>query len=215
MKVSWTNVAAVVLALGLGRCTVQQDATPPVVITQVDTVAPAEMAALLESGALENSRLNRLLRGYESRQPTEIVRTDTLRTPPDTVLLPLLRVEGERLTVAPLIKGTRDGLLAGGDSTSDGLYRPELHRLDVSDCDDGWSYNAGELICDRARFGHLSLYASLGVASHPFAPMLNAALNTSAGIEWQPSHRSPWRASVGLAPTGELSASVSRRLRLW
>lgn len=206
-------MAAVVVALAVGRCSLPPETITGPVITHVDTVAPAEMMALLESGALENSRLNRIVRGYEARRPSEIIRTDTLRTPPDTVLQ-LVRVDGESLIVAPLIK---DSIADTQSRLMDTLlYRPELHTFNVSGCDDGWSWAAGELVCDRARFGHLSPFVLVGLYAEGVArPTPTVRPLAALGLEWTPSFRSGWRASAGAGADGRFSASVTRQWALF
>ena len=199
-NVSVTTVLGVVGALLLGRCTA--DVPPPPVITQtfVDTVPPAQMMALIEHGALENSGLRAKLKGYESRQPNTIIRTDTFVTPPDTVLQ-LVRVEGESLLVAPLVK----------DSA---LWRPELHRFDVSRCDDGWSWKSGSLICDKARLGHLSLFGEASAEANPFGPPTPTA-EVHAGLAWQACYRCGTRVSLGTDQRGRASLTVRHEWKVF
>lgn len=195
MRPSLTNVLVGVALVCAGYYANREPGETVVINhTRIDTVAPAGMMKLLEDGALENTRLNRLLRGYQSRPPIQIIRTDTLVTPPDTVLQ-LVSVRGADLTVAPLIR-------------ADSGWAPEIHRFDVGGCDDGWSWKAGDLVCDRARLGHLSAAVAVG-ASYPFGG------RASAGLEWTPAFRSGWRASIQTDPVGRLTAAVTRSLRIW
>lgn len=199
-RVSVSNVTAVVVALMAGVYLGQSEAEPPVVITRVDTVPYAAFRDSLKSERLEADGLRAKLAGRESRRPLTIVRTDTLVSPPDTVLA-LVRVRDGQLAVAPLIR-------------ADSLWAPELHRFDVRGCDDGWSWNAGALVCDRARFGHLSLYVEARGEAHPFGP-LNPTAAVHAGLSWIPSYRSGWRASIAMAPTGRLTAAVAKGWGVW
>jgi hypothetical protein len=200
-RISWSTVVGVLAALFLGRCTA--DLPPPPVITQtfVDTVAPAEMMRLIEDGALENFGLKAKLAGHVRVEPVYILHTDTVVTPPDTVLQMVRLYANGGLTLAPLIR-------------TDSLYKPELHHLDVSKCDDGWSWASGELICDRARFGHLSAYAEAGAEANPFGPPLPTAA-VHAGLAWAPCYRCGTRVSVGTDQRGRLSLEVRRSWMLF
>lgn len=199
-RVSLSNVVIGVVLLVMGYSCREPGETVVLNSVRVDTVAPAAMTALLENAVLENAGLRAKLRGYESRPPRQIVRTDTLISPPDTVLQ-LVRVDGRSLITAPLIK-------------ADSLYAPELHRFDVGDCDDGWSWSAGVVVCDRARFGHLSAYVEAGAELDPFGTTHPTAA-VRLGLQWTPSYRSPWRASLVMAPTGRLTAAIGRSWQLF
>lgn len=197
-RVSATRIAVILVAIYAGRCTA--DLPPPPVYTQtfVDTVAPAALLAAVEHGALENAGLKAKLKGYETRKPLTVIRTDTVVTPPDTVLQ-LVNVMGEALTIAPLIK-------------ADSAWRPELHRYDLSKCDDGWSWKSGSLICDRARFGHLSIYGEASAEANPFGPPLPAAA-VQAGLAWQACYRCGTRISLGTDQAGRATLSVRHEWR--
>ena len=200
MKASVTNVVAVVLALWVGRCFAP--AITPVVITRVDTVPYAAFRDTVANLRLESEGLRAKLAGRSSVRAVTIVRTDTLVLPPDTVLQLVSMSDDGTLSVAPLVR-------------VDTLWAPELHRFDIADCDDGFSWAAGELVCDRARLGHLGLYATVGASYAPFVAIPNAALNMGAGIEWTPSYRSPWRASLEMAPTGRVALAIARKWQIW
>ncbi|MEE8391873.1 MAG: hypothetical protein V3S14_13900, partial [Anaerolineae bacterium] len=81
-------------------------------------------------------------------------------------------------------------------------YRAELSTgFDISGCDDGWAIQDGAVLCDRARLGHLFVFAQAG----------NRSL---LGTMWTPSYRSPW--SVTIAHTGsEWDIGIRRAWRLW
>lgn len=198
MKVAWTNVAVGVLLLCAGYSLREPGET--VVITHVDTVPYAAFRDSLNTQRLEADGLRAKLAGRERLAPRTIVRTDTLVSPPDTVLQ-LVNIGRGILTVAPLVK-------------TDSLWRPELHRYDVGACDDGWSWNAGELVCDKARLGHLSVTLAAGVAL-PIWEQGSPGLASTAGVEWTSSNRSPWRASMATDLTGRASLTVTRSLRLF
>lgn len=188
-RVSFSNIAVGVVLLVLGYQLAGEGETVVLRQTRVDTVPPAALVDSIERLALEADGLRAKLAGRVRVEPVHILRTDTLVTPPDTVLQ-LVRVEGQSLIVAPLIKG-------------DSLWAPELHRFNVADCDDGWSWAAGEVVCDRARFGHLSATIS-AVGTYPLGA------TARAGIAWIPGYRSGWRASVETDPVGRLSLTVTR-----
>lgn len=194
-----TNVVAGVLLICAGYSFRESGET--VVITRVDTVPYAAFRDSLEGYRLESAGLRATLAGRDNSTPRAILRTDTFVTPPDTVLQ-LVRVTGSILSIAPLIR-------------RDSLWAPEIHSFDVGRCDDGFSWAAGQLVCDRARFGHMSLYATLGVTGDPFGPMLSPALNTEAGIQWTPSHRSPWRSFLAIRSNGSVGIGVTRLLPIW
>ena len=198
-RISWSNVLVAIGFLLVGRY--MGVAAEPEVITRVDTVPPAAMADSLSALSLEVGGLRAILDGRDYVSPRVILRTDTLVTPPDTVLQ-LVALKGTTLSLAPLIH-------------TDSLWAPELHRFDVGNCDDGFSWAAGELVCDRARFGHLALYAEAGMASRPFVPMPDLTYRAEAGVEWTPSYRSPWRGSLAMAPDGSVALTVTRGWRLF
>lgn len=202
-RASFTNIVAVIAALLLGRCSA--DLPPPPVITQtfVDTVAPAALLAAIEDGALENAGLRAKLAGHVRVEPVYILRSDTVVTPPDTVLQ-LVAVNGATLTLAPLI--VRD--------SADPLLRvPELHRFDVGACDDGWSWKSGELICDRARFGHL--YATGAGSLYSPGGKISLAPEVVAGLRWKPSFRSPYYAAMSYDIAGRAAFTLGGEWAIW
>ena len=194
VKVSFTNVLVGVALLALGYCS--REPAETVVLTRVDTIPYVAFRDSLEAERLEVDGLRAKLAGHVRVEPVHIFRTDTLVTPPDTVVQ-LIRVEGETLLLAPLIQ------------TSDSLWAPELHRFDIGACDQGWSWAAGELVCDRARLGHLRFFLQAGGSAHvvgDYHPQPHA----TAGLDWIPAFRSPWRAFMGMDRTGRLALGVVR-----
>ena len=104
--------------------------------------------------------------------------------------------------------------------TDSALRKPEIHTsVEIGDCDDGLSWSAGKLVCDRALFGHAYLMATAGVVTDAgglLSPSLtNAGVHLSTGIYWEPSSRSPWRASVAISSAGTLQMGVSRGFKLF
>ena len=161
---------------------------------------------------LEADGLRARLAGREERYPQTILVTDTLVLPPDTVIQ-VLRVNSEgNLTT---------GLLIVQDSAETELRAPEIHRdIPVGDCDDGWSWSAGQVVCDRSRFGHLSAFVDIRLAadvrllSSPQEPA-PAAFVPAIGAYWERSFRSPWRASVSLDSQGRVALGVTRGFQLF
>lgn len=191
-RVSVTNVLVAVALLVVGYSCREPGET--VVLTRVDTLDYSRFRDSLKAERLESDGLRAKLAGRMRVEPVHIVRTDTLVTPPDTVLQ-LVRVEGQTLTLAPLIK-------------ADTLWAPEIHRYQIGNCDDGWSWAAGELVCDRARLGHLAPFVSA-------AGLYPLGVRVAAGVEWRPSFRSGWRVSMETDPTGRMALGVTRAWKLW
>lgn len=198
LKFSVTNVAVVVIALFIGRCTADLPSMP--VITVRDTVAPAALLDSISRMAIEVDGLKAKLHDRKPLAPERIVITDTLVTPPDTVLQLVALDRRGTLSLAPLIH-------------RDSLWAPEIHQFDVSGCDDGFSWAAGELVCDRARFGHLSAYAALGAGT----PVTGMSFSTSAalGVAWKRSDKSAWTMGLEIDAAGRAQLEVVRDLKIW
>ena len=182
----------VALAFFIGRGT-----TPdPVVVTRVDTIPPTELLANLRALQIEHAGALNRLRARETVRPRVITRTDTLIPPPDTVLV-AVRVDA------------RGHAAMGIEIKADSLYKPELHDgIDLADCEDGGTWDAsGEVVCDRARLGHL--YAGFDITAG-----LDGAVGAT-GLWWQPSYRSGWNASLTLDTDGILKAGVRKAWRLF
>ena len=194
MKVSITNVVVAVVCIWVGVY-FGGSPTERVIVTHVDTVPYSAFRDSLKAERLEADGLRAKLAGHARVVPVYIFRTDTLVTPPDTVVQ-LIRVEGETLLLAPLIQ------------TSDSLWAPELHRFDIGACDSGWSWAAGELVCDRARLGHLSPFVSAS-ALYPLGA------TASVGVAWTPGYRSGWRLSLETDPVGRIALGVTRSWTLF
>lgn len=197
MKISASNVLIVVCALLIGRCSA--DLPPPPVITNTvtDTVPPAWLADSIGAMRIRADGLQARLHDRDRRPPERITTTDTLFLPPDTIAAAIRFVDGS-LRIAPLIRA---------DSAR---FRPELHQFNVADCDDGFSWTAGELVCDKARFGHLAGFAGLGVEkSDAFA------VGASVGLAWKKSDRSPWSFGAAIDARGTAEVGVIREWSIW
>lgn len=189
-------VAAILLFVGKAW----GSAGAPAVVTRIDSVPPAAYRARLAELAIDRDGLRARLEGIESRPPEVIVRTDTLIAPPDTVVRYVTVNSRGRLTYELL--GQRE------DTTA--LYAPELHEgVNVSDCDEGWQIQNGDVVCDPTRLGHLYVVAGVG------------RYDALAGLEWEPSYRSLWEFSAGRAFTYNRDAGdrwevrIRRRVKLW
>lgn len=196
MKFSVTNVLIAVAMLFVGRCTA--DLPPPPVITHIvrDTVAPAALVDSVRVLRLTADGLKAKLADRHRLAPDTVLVTDMLVTPPDTVLQAVALSNG-RLSLAPLIRDTT-------------LWRPELHRYDVSRCDDGFSWAAGDLVCDRSRFGHLSPFVGVGVEYDR-----GYSFGAAAGVAWKRSNVSPWTVGLEIYARGRAELGIVREWQLF
>lgn len=196
---SFSNVVVGVLLLCAGYSFREPGET--VVVTRVDTIPFAAYRDSTRNLRLTASSLRDRLAARGVVQPRAILRTDTLVLPPDTVLQVLQLSASGVLSLAPLIR-------------SDSLWAPEVHSFDVGSCDDGFSWAAGELVCDRARFGHLSMTATAG-AAYPFWGGTHPEWESSVGLEWVPAYRSGWRGSLFMNWDGRVTLGVTRAWRVF
>lgn len=203
MKVSWTTVFGMVAAVAFGATFGPRDSVTHHV-TQVDTVAPAEFYRAVTELAIEKEGLRARLEGRESRRPSVVVRTDTVVTPPDTVYDALRVTAAGTLTTSSLIRVAPDSVT------------PELAQgIPIGDCDEGLYVANGEVVCDRARFGHLHVLANVSLSAKQaeitFAPEVSAR----SGAYWEPSYRSPWRVSLTYGIDQRLEIGVSRGVKIF
>lgn len=189
---SVTNIVTALILLSVGVAWGQSRGGSIQVVTVRDTLTAQAYSVRLTEMRVQRDGLRARLAGIGELQPTTIYVTDTLVSPPDTIIR-FLRVDNRTQTLSI------EFLMP--DSVTVGL-RPELHTgFDISGCDDGWAIQDGTVLCDRARLGHLSLIADIGTTS-------------TLGTIWTPSYRSPW--SVTIAHTGsKLNIGVRRAWRLW
>jgi len=195
--------AALLLWLLL-RLVAPRPAPDPVVeIREVDS--PALLARITDL-ELEANGLRARLRGVERRAPEVIYRGTDPVTVPETVFVALAVDRKGVVSVGRMVEvGAVEGAVQA---------RPELLAgIRASDCDDGLSYGAGGLVCDRARAGHLALVAgaSAGWRMEPRWPPLRdeervPAIVGEAGLSWTPSYRSPLRI--------DLTAGTDQRVRI-
>lgn len=185
-KLPHVVVAALILFAGKAW----GEAGEPTVVTEVDTVTTERYAGLVDELRLENNGLRARIEGIETRPPEVITRTDTLYLP--AVAHGTVRIEDGSLAVEVMVLEA-DSLRPA--------YRPELHQgIDVSDCDEGYSIQDGEVICDRAQLGHLYV-----------GPWLS--LKPALAVWWEPSYRSPWEAFVRYSD--EWDFGIRRGIQLW
>lgn len=191
MRFSVTNVAAAIACVWVGSVFAQKQ--PPVVVSEIVNVTPPVMLERIAAIHIENNGLRARVRLLESRKPQRITRTDTVVTPPDTVYSGLRVNSGGRLAIATLL---------AVDSTE--KRRPELMEgIDVSDCDDGWSVQSGNVICDRT-WGHVYLMAHLST-------------DPGVGAYVERTFRSPWRLSVAYKPLegGRWDIALTRGIKVF
>ena len=190
------SVSNVVVALILlfGGYSLGQRQGPVQVITVRDTVATAQYVRTVADLRMQRNGLRAQLAGVRELQPQRIVVTDTIFTPPDTVLSFITIREGT-LSTEVLLKVPESGIQSSG-------WKPEFHTgFDVSSCDDGLEVSANGVVCNRPRFGHLFV-----------GPVL--AQDPSLAAWWIPSYRSPWEISVGRTQTSWVF-SIRRGIKIW
>ncbi len=184
MKVSVSNVVVAVAALFVGVAL----APEPEVVTEVREVTPQALQDTLDGLRIKNEGLVAKLKGIESRPPRVILRTDTVVSLPDTVYS-FVDVRGGNLTF---------DLFSRPDSTR------ELHQgVNIRDCDDGYQINAGVVLCNKARLGHLWL---AGEFAYPLP---------SIGVVWRKSFSSGFEVYVGLSSAGTPVLRVRSGIRLF
>lgn len=208
---SLSNVVIGVALVALGATCAPSD-TRVVTVTEpkIIRLPPKDFLRSRDSIPLETDGLRARLAGREEVVPRVIFRTDTLVSPPDTVIQ-VLRVDGDGSLTT--------GVLIVRDSTD--MRAPEIHTgMELGACDDGWSWNAGQVVCDRARFGHIYGAVQLSLATdgaiQGWPPNLTQARFLPALLTyWEPSFRSPWRASLSLDSQGRAALGVTRGFRLF
>ncbi len=206
--VCWLVLGALIASFLVTRCDPGPPLTPSMV--RVDTVEAEhwrqrsiEPARQVDPAAGRFEQLKRTLEGIQARGPTTLTVYDTIidvRT--DTVILALSVDESGTLTLDTAVPD------------SHGLHRPQTGRgAQLGDCDEGWAIRGTQVICDRARLGHLRLLARAGLRSDITTP---APLPTLAiGARWTPSYRSRWaiEARVTEQLAGELT--IERHFQIW
>lgn len=179
----WLAIAAMLLFAGDAIGKKVRGIPEAITNTVIQTVAPAEYTAILEDYALPEGGLRGFIEGIEERNPAVIIRTDTLVPPPDTVIRFLSVGDDGNLTVEIL---TDTIIQVDTLAQTDTLYVPQVRTgINVADCDEGFTVQAGQVLCNRARLGHLYL--------GPSASLKNAG----AFLLWEPSYRSLWRFEAG------------------
>lgn len=171
---------------------------PTRTVTQTDTlrVTSPELERRARELELQVETLHGRLEARQRISPTAIYQAPEITVTPAT---PMLALEGRSLTVV-------SPSLPGPDSSR----VSQIAELELPDnCDDGLSVTlGGQVVCDPARLGHLSVH--LGAAL-PF----DSAWTPQAyvGASWQPSFRSRWR--VAWRFDGRHELAVERAFRLF
>lgn len=202
-------IAALVLGGLIGRCSSPRPAYVPPTVPTVDSLPATHWRAEVER--LEDllrereglvDRLRAQIQGLEERAPVVVERVDTL-------------VEVRHVPVILGAVADRSGrldLLRAGPADSAGLRVPEIaRRIDLSRCDDGWALDAGRVVCDLPRWGHLTAVARLGYArgldgSEPVG---------SIGVRWVPYYRATWAVEARATTAGRVEVSGEVGVRLW
>ena len=210
MKPSVSNVAVGLLLLFVGHAFGMKNAP---VQTQIvmDTVATAQYVQTVADLRMQRNGLRAQLAGVSELQPQRIVVTDTV-VQRDTVLS-FVTIRDGTLSTETLIKVPPPGPLIADHSQNceptgicEPSFRPELRTgYDVSACDDGLEVSADGVVCNRPRFGHMSLFAGLDTRSTGYGVL---------GAMWTPSFRSNWDVSGGVDGDGWF-IGITRGVRLW
>lgn len=163
-------------------------------VTRTDTVEVAPLALLqeMEDLQLENRGLVARIRGLEPWAPKTVTVADTI-----IPACPAFVATGWPVESGEFAVGRMDAVQ---EDTAVG-WRPSLPSgLDISDRDDGWSYGAAGLVCNRPRLGQLQLFAA-GVAAVPFGAIAkldpqDAWILGEAGLIWKPTFQSAIRLEI-------------------
>jgi hypothetical protein len=179
---------------------------PGVVKTIRDTVIvelpPTELLDEIEDLAIENRGIRARLEARELRAPSVIYTTDTVVPPPDTVIVSFRVDAGGVATLAPLIR-------------RDSLYAPEIWSgINLSDCDEGFSIVNGNVVCDRARLGHVEAFLRL-TGGAGLSGDSGDVFGASGGLQWTPSYRSGWAVQLGIDVTGRVYFGLQRGIRIF
>ena len=175
---------------------------PSAVVVQ-DTVRvelpPTELLDRIDALQIESGGWRARFEGREERPPSVIY---TVRPPPDTVFAAVRVGAGGWATLAPFIR-------------ADSLYTPEIWEgIDLSDCDEGFSISGGDIVCDKARLGHVQAFLRLtGGYTLPGAP--TSPVGAATGLEWAPSYRSTWGVEVAIDVTGRVYVGLQKGLRIF
>lgn len=199
MKKYLPTAALVLLALFAGYAAKPSGPKPR--LARTDTVPPAQLLEDIESLRQDNLGLKERIAGWEATPPRIVVKTDTLVTAPDTVFYPYFRASHRGLLTIPVL-------------VSDSLphYRPEIWRgFDISDCDDGWTVQDGQLLCNRPRLGHLWV----GLDSNLNYQSDMVQLVATAGLYWRPTYRSGWDVYAAVGTDGRAYLGFRKRWELW
>lgn len=197
-----SGVAGAAIARAIGGDT-------EVVRTKIEKRPVQEVVQRMYDLAIENEGLRNRLRAREERQPERIIVSDTVvkRIPADTVVT-VLQVDGSGMLNYGAFSREFDSLPS---------YRPFVaENIDVSDCDDGFSFNSGNIVCDRPRFGHLYLYGMGTLSTPSFEPSIpdNFILG-EIGFAWTPTYRSSLLLASTYGSDGRFRLRVSRGIQLW
>lgn len=200
---------AAVVAL-LSWCSRPDPGTPTIVRDTADAAYWRSRAAAVEhevervTGEADGLRdrvaqLQTRVRGLESRAPDRIIVVDTVVVADTVVLYARLARSG----VLEIATGIREPL----------GYRPEiLSGVRLGDCDDGWLIRGQDVVCDRARLGHLTAFVRAGAAWRPDGLLSGVG---SAGLRWEPSFRSATAVEIAAQADGRVSLSGQAGWRVW
>lgn len=213
--IRWAVAAVLLLGVVLLVRSCRSPAPPPVVLPDTATAAAyqsriAQLEGELEAATGESDGLRGVvedlrnrLRGIEERTAGRVTVYDTVVT-----------FETDTLQLAWSIEGGTLGIV-GAVPVAGGHQPVELQEIDVGDCDDGIRTVGLRVICDRPRFGHLSLIARGVLGAAPAWPLDSLTWRGEAGLRWTPSFRSS--SALELVGTSEMGAELRGEVgvRVW
>lgn len=186
---------AVLFGMWLRGCTIPE----PSVLTVVREIPSEELERKIQDLTIERDGLRARLEAVEAREPRIVYRDTTVYVEiPVPVCSEVVAVDD------------RGQLSAGVFSRVDGGWQRSMPTgIDVSDCDEGFSFGPEGVTCDRARFGHLDLALGARLVLPEQVPA------GEIGLAWRPSYRSTWAVDALVTTRETFELRVRKGLRLW
>jgi hypothetical protein len=196
MKIVFVAFVAITLYANLGP------QPEPVEIVRVDTVSAAGYRRLWEDAEKSNKGLRAKLEGVKKLTPQT-------RTVYDTIIKEIKIPVAERVVITG---GSAETVTLRPDSAG---FRPIRERFAIKNCDDRLEYVRGDIICDPARLGHLTIFARVGAASSLSNGMPDLAALGHGGLHWQPYYRSVLAVELYGDGNGRAHLALRTGLRLF
>jgi hypothetical protein len=166
----------------------------------VDTANAAMYRWLLKDADQKYDGLRAKLEGIQKLKPQT-------RTVYDTLIQRIVEPVAERVVIGD---GKVETLVLRPDSNG---FQPVRERFTYKNCDDRLEFIRGQVICNKARLGHVTLFARAGLSSNINVP--NPAAILDAGISWQPSYRSTTQVEIYGDGQGRASATFRTGWRIF